>query len=145
MPRVRKTQTGAPAQPLASIPGQMYGAGVEQQRLQQQMPAPQVQPATLQPAVARQAPPQAAVSAAPARQQMDVMQAAAAMRDRTGLLHPDTARPLEPVTTGLTQGPGAGPEVLTGPKSSPLGDTLRMLSDVLGDQYFRSLAQKANL
>lgn len=142
MPRARKTQTGAPAMSVESVPGQMYGKGVEQQRLQEAMPAPQAQPMQ---AVPPAAPPPGAVPTSAAPAPADPMAAAAALRDRVGLLGPQTARPNEPVTHGMVQGPGAGPEVLGAVMGSPLGDTLRNLSRQLGDPFFEQLAQKAKL
>lgn len=143
MPRARKTMTGAKAQPVSSIPGQMYGVGVEQQRLQQAMPTPQVQ--ATKPAIptGQPASPPAQTSAPAPTADMGML--AQAMRDKVGLLRDPSQRPNEPVTTGLTRGAGAGPEALSGVRQSPLGDTLRELSMVLGDPYFAQLAQKARL
>ena len=140
MPRARKTMTGASAQPISSIPGQMYGAGVEQQRLQKALPTPQVQ--AVKPSVPQGQPSAPAQPPAPAP---DVTALAQAMKDRVGLLRDGTQRPDEPVTTGLTRGAGAGPEVLAARRGSPLGDTLRQLSSMLGDPYYAQLAQKARL
>lgn len=145
MPRARKTQSGAAAQPVTVVTGQPYGSGVQQAALQQAMPAPKATslPAQAGPAAMPVQQPAPAAAVNPAA--VDPMVAAQALQGRTGLLTNPTARPMEPVTTGLTRGPGAGPEALTGPVGSPLGDTLRMLSNTLGDPYFQSLAQKANL
>lgn len=142
MPRARKTQTGAPAMSVQQVPGQQYGKSIEQQRLQEAMPAPQAQPLA---AVPPAAPPPIAASSAAAPAPADPMAAAAAFRDRVGLFGPETARPNEPVTHGMVQGPGAGPEVLGAVMGSPLGNTLRTLSRQLGDPYFEQLAQKAKL
>lgn len=64
-----------------------------------------------------------------------------------GLLGAPTMRPGEPVTHGLTSGPGAGPEVLgnMAPNLSQIGDFYRKLSAATGDPYFAELAQRANL
>lgn len=143
MPRARKTISGAKAQPLSPIPGQMYGAGVEQQRLQKAMPTPQVQASKPGIPTGQPASPPAQASAPAPTANMGML--AQAMRDKVGLLRDGSQRPNEPVTTGLTRGAGAGPEALAGMKQSPLGDTLRELSVVLGDPYFAQLAQKARL
>lgn len=142
MPRARKTQTGAPAMSVQNVPGQMYGKSVEQQRLQEAMPAPQAQPLA---AVPPAAPPPVAAQPTAAPAPADPLAAAAALRDRVGLFGPQTARPNEPVMHGMVQGPGGGPEVLGAVMGSPLGDTLRKLSSTLGDPYFQELAQKARL
>jgi hypothetical protein len=127
---------------VQQVPGQQYGVGVQQEQLQQMMPAPQAQPMTAAPPAA---PPSAAAPESAAPAPADPMAAAAALRGRVGLLGPETERPNEPVTHGLVQGPGAGPEVLGAVMGSPLGDTLRKLSSTVGDPYFAQLAQKAKL
>ncbi len=57
----------------------------------------------------------------------------------TSLLAP-TQRPDEPVTAGLTTGPGPGPEVLFGP-STKASDTFAYLAEQTGDSYFLQLAE----
>ena len=149
MPRARKTQTGDKAMSIQQVPGQQYGAQTEQVALQRAMPAPQVSPAagtiptSPTPPTDAASPPMAAPSAAPAP--TDPMAAFAALRDRVGTLDAPTARPAEPITAGLASGPGPGPEVLQMQFGSPLGDTLRRLSDTLGDQFYAQLAQQAGL
>lgn len=154
MPRARKTQSGERAMAMSSIPGQQYGVGVQQEQLQREMPAPQtpeVGATARPPAVAPAAPGQVAAPSAPAPASAppaapaDPMAAFAALRGKVGGLTADTARPDEPVTTGLRSGPGAGPEVLTAQFRSPLGETLRQLSATVGDPMFANLAAKANL
>lgn len=55
-------------------------------------------------------------------------------------------RPLEPVTTGLATGPGAGPSVLGGLNpTTPLSRMLRTLSERTGDPGFRDMADRAGL
>ena len=148
MPRQRKTQTGAAAQPIDAVAGQMYGKGVEQQQLQETVPAPQV----TNPAVG--SPPQPAPTTTPAPAPspyqpapgpVDAMAAAAEMRNNVGLLNAPTQRPGEPVTTGLPSGLGAGPEALGMVTRSPLGETMRNLSNALGDPVFADLANRANI
>lgn len=138
MPRTRKTQTGKPAMPVTTVQGQPYGEGVAQRQMQQAMPAPQQ----------RQTPP---VDAAPTpvvaatRPPVDPRAAAAALRDRVGVFGPATNRPAEPVTSGLTTGPGPGPEALVGNRRSPLGETMRMVARQSGNDFLARLADQANL
>lgn len=129
---------------VAQVPGQQYGAQVEQQQLQKTMPAPKDQTSK---AVAQAAQQGARV---PQMQQQrsqapDPMQLAAQLRDRVGILGQGTTRPQEPVTAGLTRGPGPGPEVLGLRRRSPLGELMRSLSRETGDPYLASLADRANL
>lgn len=145
MPRKRMTQSGAPAMSIQQIPGQEYGAGVEQQALQRAMPSPQAQPVGAVAAPQSPSTPTATQSASAAPAPSDPMAAAAAFRGRADLFGPSTTRPDEPVTHGLSRGPGAGPEVMGGTMASPLGDTLRKLAAATGDSFFLDLAQKARL
>lgn len=138
MPRTRKTQSGAPAQPIAPVAGQMYGAGVQQQRLQEAMPAP---------AGAAAAPPgPSPVESSPSGGGGDPYAAAmSVLQGQGGLLGQPTQRPNEPLTTGLALGPGAGPEVLGSFSRSPAGDSLRSLTALTGDPYFAELADRARV
>lgn len=147
MPRTAKrpkTMSGAPAQPIGAVPGQMYGAGVEQMQLQRAMPAPNL----AQGPVAGPAgpPPAGPATAGPAPAQgFDAALAMAqGMRDQTGLLQQPTARPDEPITAGLTRGPGPGPEVLAMQQGTPAGDALRRISAQTGDPFFADLARRGN-
>lgn len=145
MPRQRKTQSGAPAQPSTPVAGQTYGMGVQQQRLAEAMPAPQAAPA---PSAAPQVQPSQAPVPAPspsAAAPADPMAAALAMRDKVGMLVPPTERPGEPWTHGLPGGPGGGPEVLGLRQPSPLGQSLRDLSRITGDPLMGQLADRAGL
>lgn len=142
MPRARKTQSGAPAMSTAQVPGQQYGAQVAQKQLQNAMPAPKDQTAKVVAKAAQQAPQQPQQRP---QQVPDPMQLAAALRNKVGLLGQETARPNEPVTTGLMRGPGAGPEVLGMRRQSPLGQMMRMLSRQSGDPYLAQLADRSNL
>lgn len=140
MPRTAKrTQTGVSAQPSAAIPGQTYGVGPEQQALQEAMPAPDVraQPPSL--------PASPAAPALPAQPPADPMAIARAMQLDGGLLTPGTARPAEPITHGLSTGPGAGPEVLGTRRTNATGDTLRMLTARTGDPQWEQLARRVGI
>ena len=172
MPRTRRTNSGAPGQPIAPVPGQQYGMGVEQQRLAEAMPAPAIQPAgpgggtaagagaavgaaysEPEPATgwAARVGSSAGAVAAPSPDQVRAEQyqaaiaAAQQMSGRAGILTNPTRRPQEPVTAGLPIGPGPGPEVLTFRRGNPTGNTLRQLAAATGDPYLRELADRAGL
>lgn len=139
MPRRRKTQTGADAQDIWSVPGRRYGEGVELQALQQSAPAPQVpQPGAGAPTPTAASP---APVAAPAPVDVGALLSAAPL----GLLSTGTQRPDEPVTAGLSTGPGPGPGMLSTTVSTPLGRTLRMLAERTGDRVFQELLDRARL
>lgn len=159
MPRTRRPSTisGAPAQPIAPVPGQTYGMGVEQQRLAEAMPAPNLRPPGGAPAPSgMESPPPAQPSAGEqvipptpdevrAQQYQAALAAAQQMRGRAGILTNPTRRPQEPVTAGLPIGPGPGPEVLAQRRGNPTGNTLRQLAAATGDVYLRELADRAGL
>lgn len=138
MPRgPRKTITGAKAQPLVSTPEQAYGAGVDQMAMQRAMPLPQ------QPQVA--AAPAQTAAVAPRRDPAALLAAAAAMKGNTGLLTAPSSRPNEPVTAGLSRGPGPGPQALGVDVGSPTGNLMRRLSAITGDPYAAQLADRAGI
>lgn len=152
MPRkARTTMSGEKAQAVSPVAGQMYGAGVEQAALQRAMPAPQARSAS-SPATPNAVPPTAAAGpneppmpSGPSRDDQFrlAMQAAQQMKGQPGLFNQPTDRPGEPVTTGLASGPGAGPEVLGTRGGNPTAQTLRRLSQLVGDPYFDELARRA--
>lgn len=170
MPRTRRTNRGAPGQPVAPVPGQTYGMGVEQQRLAEAMPAPAIQPAgppagvpgmqggvDTGVAAGQVAAPtgsavvpaghnggEAGAVDATARYQA-TLAAAQQMAGRAGILTSPTRRPQEPVTAGLPVGPGPGPEVLGVQRGNPTGIMLRQLAAATGDVYLRELADRARL
>jgi hypothetical protein len=138
MPRKAKTQSGKPAQAPQMIPGQQYGAQVAQAQLQTSMPAPDVRGAVPPPTAPAQPTPEM-----PTRTVVDPMAVAQAMKFDP-LLGP-TQRPEEPLTHGLSTGPGGGPEAIQGIRRSPVGDSMRMLTQVLGDPYFADLARRTGV
>ena len=145
MPRKAKTQSGAPAQAVSAIPGQVYGMEQAGMDLQKAMPAPQLattgpQPGS-QPAAA--VPPQGGQPAPTPQNFEQVLAQAQQMRSQTGLLTQPTNRPNEPITAGLPSGPGPGPEILGLVQGTPVGDAMRRLSQVTGDPSFAALARKA--
>jgi len=147
MPRTAKrnqTMSGAPAQPISATPGQMYGAGVDQMELQRAMPAPNLAQGPVAQPVAPAPAPAPAQAAAPPPSFDQVLAQAQGMRDQTGLLSLPTMRPDEPVTAGLSRGPGGGPEMLQMQRGTPAGDALRRLSNATGDPYFANLAARGN-
>lgn len=139
MPRKRQTMSGDDAQNIGSVPGQRYGEGVEQQAMQQAMPAPDV----------AGTPPPAAPSAPmgdPQRPQADPAAIQQFLAQHKPSLLAQTGRPDEPVTAGLPGGPGAGPEALSMPIGmTPLARTLQRLSRDTGNPMFSRLAERARL
>lgn len=142
MPRVHKTQGGAPAQASSPIPGQTYGEAADQQQLAQAMPTPNNR--TPVPVATPQAPPQAAAAPGGAPTIQQLVEMAQGQGAGAGLLTQGTARPNEPVTTGLPIGPGAGPSAIGWSAGSTPGQRfLRSLAqDLGGDAYLESLADR---
>lgn len=141
MPRKAKTLSGATAQPVGPVAGQMYGAGVDQMQLQEQLPAPnsRADGRISVPVAPAQGP-----QGAPVDPHQAALTAAQAMPVGAGLLA-RSDRPGEPVTTGLPFGPGAGPEVLALRQGNPTGNLMRELAQKTGDPYFAELAMRAGL
>lgn len=69
-------------------------------------------------------------------------QAATAASFPTGLMNAPTARPNEPITHGLSTGPGAGPEVLQR-RPNRISGQLQALADAVGDSSLAELAAYA--
>lgn len=137
MPRQRKTMSGDPAQSQATgAPGVRYGEGKDLAEMRQAAPIPNARAAATPSAPAPGPVPAEAASAVPPQLPMP----------KPGLLLAPSARPNEPVTTGLRRGPGAGPEVLSqAPLTSPTGQLLRDLARITGRQHFAELARRSGL
>lgn len=151
MPRRRKTQSGAPAQKIESVQGQRYGEGVAQAEMQAQLPAPDNRTMAARPAPPPQGQgqPQTAThtpepTGAPSLQDI-IMRARGGMGDTpNGLLRMPTQRPNEPVTAGLSTGPGPGREALgVSMTPSATGRLLRELAAETGNPYFARLADRS--
>ena len=137
MPRKRKTQSGAPAQGTPqSVPGVRYGEGVEHQQLAQALP-----PADMRD-MAPQGSPDAANSAPQGAASPEQVMASLSSAP-LGMLTA-TQRPNEPITAGLRDGPGVGPEALHR-GTTPLGRTLANLAARTGNENYALLARKAGL
>jgi hypothetical protein len=135
MPRgkPRVTQSGDPAQKIASVPGQRYGEGVEQQAMQQAMPAPDLMKAT-----APSAP--AVIPSPPVDPAM--------VQNYLGSHNPGmlgtTAHPDQPLTAGMSTGPGPGQSAIAGPRTPASRWLMRMAEDT-GNPKWRRLAEQAGL
>lgn len=117
MPR-RKTQSGAPAQPVAAAPGQPYGERAAQEQDQAQVPLPDAAsagPVAPVPQLSQQA-----------------LEGAMAMEPPPpgGILGGESLRPNEPVTAGIAHGPGPGPEVVGLQPQSRAVRTLELAASV---------------
>jgi hypothetical protein len=149
MPRgARKTTSGAPAQNGPGIPGQTYGHGVEAQALEAVAPTPNFQDGMGSNDIPA-APGAPGVPAGPppgndADRFERAMQAAQQMQGQMGSLGQPTSRPNEPVTTGMSIGPGAGPEAMVRPPSQ-MGRLLRDLSMKTGNSRWAEMAEKAGM
>lgn len=142
MPRKRKTLSGEDAQNIKSVPGQRYGEGQDQQALQRAMPAPDMQqPVSAAPAAPPvfSAMPQAGPALAP-----DPMQVQQYLQTSKPNLLAGSRNPDQPVTAGLSSGPGPGPEVLAR-NTTPMRRYLERLSADTGNPKWKMLAQKAGL
>lgn len=123
-------------QPPRAANNQAYGQKTEQIQAQQQIPLPQAQP----PGAGASVP-----ASAPGGQQAppDVMSVAKEWDPGITPLSAPSTRPGEPVTTGLAQGPGAGPEIFSQPtRAMKAADVLDMIGQSLGDDSVLSIAQR---
>jgi hypothetical protein len=149
MARKRKTQTGADALPVQSVSGRRYGEGPESAALQRSLPAPAAAtPAPPPPVGQPVADGSASGQGAPPPSRAAQFAAALAAAQNTqgaGLLRQPTALPDQPVTAGLSTGPGAGPEILPAPNSPPIGRFWRELSRITGDPFYAELADRARV
>lgn len=144
MPRTRKTQSGERAQPVGAVAGQEYGMGVQQMELQRQMPLPQTSPVRPETMTAQGGGQPAAVD----RQPLDaarIAEIARTLQGGVGALVRPSGRPGEPVTAGLSSGPGPGPEVLGLRTGNPTGMTMRNIARLSGDSYLADLADRAGM
>lgn len=139
MPRKRKTMSGEDAQNIGSVPGQRYGEGQDQQALQRAMPAPDMQAN-----VPTGGPPVFAGAPSIARVNPDPMQVQQFLQTSKPNLLGGTRNPDQPVTAGLSTGPGPGPEVLMR-NTTPMRRYLERLSADTGNPKWKMLAQKAGL
>lgn len=141
MPRAKKTVQGSPGQAVEAVQGQTYGEGKQQEALQRAMPAPNVSTPTATPTTQRQE--QVPNSEAPVRPQASMADVASMLQGMGGVLTAPDDKPMTPITDGLRNGPGRGPEALQ--RSTRLGNTLRRLSMQTNDPVFSELAAKIGL
>lgn len=139
MPRGKRrtTQSGAPAQAIRSVPGQRYGEGVEQQQLQRAMPAPDMQEASAPNGMAGGPP----VIPSPAPDPAMIQQYLAGHNPN---MLGGTQMPDQPVTAGLSTGPGPGPSALARPRT-PTARWLHRLGQETGNPKWKRLAEEAGL
>lgn len=134
MPRNRQYQ------PAQAPNQQAYGVKNDQLQAQREMPLPQVDnkiPSGGAAAVSPGAP----SGGAPAP--MDIMQLAREYDPGITPLNAPTARPGEPVTAGLSLGPGPGPEIFQAPgRQARAADTLAMMARISGDDFYLQMAER---
>lgn len=104
-------------QAATAAPGQEYGQAAAQLRAQQSLPLPKQG----MPAASAAAPPAPASPATPGGPPPGSL----------GPLDAPTARPNEPITTGLSSGPGPGPEALGPGAPTDPNPTVAMLKGIL--------------
>lgn len=148
MPRAKKTLSGERGQPAKPITGQQYGRQVEQQRLQQAMPAPQANvPLPTPTPQAQQSAPDVATGSAPTQQPQgpDMGALMAQLKGMGGALNAPDDQPNVPFHTGLSTGPQTNSMVQSVPVINRTGQLLRDLSMQTGDPIFATLAAKARM
>lgn len=127
MPRDR------PSQPPQAPNAQAYGQRGDQIAAQRQMPLPQTDTGPAMPANGGGA----------GASDVDVMAQAAAFDPGIVPLGAGSQRPGEPVTAGLSGGPGPGPEVFARPgRSSRAADLLESMGMSTNDESLVNLAMK---
>lgn len=145
MPRgkQKRTKTGEPAQSNRAFEGQGYGDGVAQEALQRTMPSVNRQAAGVPSAASAGSPQPTGGPVAPQPAPADI--ASMLQQAPVGLLA-GTQLPGQPVTAGLSSGPGVGPEGLSNLRAqTPLRRTLEQLSRATGDPLFQQLLERARL
>jgi hypothetical protein len=146
MPRRRKTQSGAPAQEIKSVPGQRYGEGVQQAQMQRAMPAPNRVATAPQPSMVAA---QQAASPTQMQEEFAAVPVPSAPVDPVAALasipknlfgEPDD----RPVTSGLSFGPGRPASIMGAPRPAqrPTTRMLQMLYDTTNDPMFARLLER---
>lgn len=114
---------------------QAYGQRGDQIAAQKAVPLPQTPPQT------PQGPP--STPAQDAAQQPDVMALARDFDPGITPLNAPSTRPGEPVTAGLAQGAGPGPEIFAQPaRATRAADVLTALAQSTGDDRFMQMAAR---
>lgn len=154
MPRAKKTLSGERGQPAKPITGQQYGRQVEQQRLQQAMPAPQLNvpitaptPTNTPTPQAQQTAPDVVTNSAPPQQSQgpDMSALMTQLKGMGGLLRAPDDQPNVPFTAGLSSGPQTNSMAPATPFVNRTGQLMRDLSAQTGDPIFAKLAAKARM
>lgn len=140
MPRVRKTTSGIPAQPVQAIAGQEYGQGVRQERLQESMPVPSEQVRFEMPINSGQANVQQQQNET--RQPPDFSQLRQALNGVGGLLKRPDDRPNISAVDAISD-PMSQMRAGVLPTVNRTGEMMRELSRRTGDPTFANLAARA--
>ena len=143
MPRKRpRTRTGEEPQNVKSVPGQRYGEGVEQQALQRAMPAPDVTGNVPSP----QLPNEPIVGPGGQGPLGDPAMLTEYLGANNPNLFAGSQRPDEPITSGLSTGPGPDQQVLSmGRTTTPIGRFFERLATETGDPRWRHLQERASM
>ena len=137
MPRKRKpTLSGDPAQKIESVPGQRYGEGPDQAALMETLPAPDTAGVPV--------PTQGGGPPLPGPMPIDPNAVQEFLGGHNPNLLAGTARPDVPLTDGMSNGPGRGPEALT-MNSTPVARFFTQLAKETGNAKWAHLAERAGL
>lgn len=139
MPRNSKYQ--APSAPNK----QAYGQRGDQMAAQKSMPLPKVDNAIPQGGGAPPSPMSAPAAGGPsaAPEGGDLMAMASQFDPGITPLTDPTQRPGEPVTAGLTQGAGPGPEIFSNPgRARRAAESMELMAQVTGDDEFLRMAER---
>lgn len=144
MPRVKKTSSGSPAQPVQAIVGQEYGRGIEQERMQRAMPAPREEaryemPANSQPQMVQSEQPQQQEQTA---REPDFAQLRDALSGIGGVLNRPDDRPNISAVDAISD-PMSQLRAGVMPPANRTGEMMRELSRRTGDPTFANLAARA--
>jgi len=139
----RRTLTGQEAQPVAVPRGTTYGQGERDMESQRRTPLPDYAASGSQ-AVPNPGPTTSGGPGSPAPPSEDrlaaAVQAASQMAPPQQLNAP-TRRPNEPLTAGMSMGPGPGPEILA--SGDQVVRTFQTLASITADPSFQRLAELA--
>ncbi len=136
MPRVRKTASGAAAQPVEAFSGQEYGKGVAQEKMQRAMPVPS------EVSSAQTVNPPTGPVSAPGRPPTDLNQLRESLAGIGGILNQPDDRPDIPFTQMLDD-PQSMMNLNVMRSVNKTGEIMRELSRRTGDSTFADLAAKA--
>ena len=147
MPRAKKTLAGGRGQPVQSTQGQTYGEGVQQEQLQQTMPAPQMANTQSTPVMSSPEQGSAPAPSEPIQEQpkMSLDEMKNMLSGVGGQLYKPDDQPDVPFNTGLRNGPSPSMNNFNSSPSFKQGEFMRRLSRETGNPIFSELAMQAGI